>query len=263
MTSPPSTGSDPGIATSALPHEADVAIPGSFGGGAIGGARAGTVDPVRRLLSPGWVTLHVVVVLGTATMLWLGFWQWTGGFSGHTAKNTGYALQWWVFAVFAIYFWVKVMRDALRGGSPASAPAASARSPLGGLRRAAAPAPAGMREYRMASAPVVADDSDLGRYNAYLASLEAPAPDASPADASPADGSSAGSRSADGSSAGARSADGSSAGARSASASSAGARSADGSSLGSRSADAASAGAPPPESPDLSTRSGPSAKETA
>lgn len=132
--------------------------------------RAGTVDAVRRLLSPGWVTLHIVVALATVAMLWLGYWQWTGGFGQHTARNTGYALQWWVFAVFAVYFWIKLMRDSMRGGLP---PAASARSPLGGLRRPAVPAPAGIREYRPAVAPVVADDSDLGRYNAYLASLDA------------------------------------------------------------------------------------------
>lgn len=132
--------------------------------------RAGTVATVRRLLSPGWVTLHLVVVLATVAMLWLGYWQWTGGFAVHTARNTGYALQWWVFAAFAIYFWIKLMRDAVRGDLPSDA---SAQSPLGGLRRASPPPPVGIREYRMPSASVVSDDSDLGRYNAYLASLDA------------------------------------------------------------------------------------------
>jgi hypothetical protein len=139
-------------------------------GRAVADGPAGTVVQVRRLLSPGWVTLHVVVVLGTVAMLWLGYWQWTGGFFGHSLKNTGYALQWWVFAVFAVYFWIKLMRDAVNRNG-ASSP--SARAPLGGLRRPSAPPPVGIREYRMASAPVVADESDLGRYNAYLAALDA------------------------------------------------------------------------------------------
>lgn len=134
-----------------------------------GAPPAGTVDPVRRLLSPGWLALHVVVIAVTAAMLWLGYWQWTGGLTGHTARNTGYALQWWVFAAFTVYFWIRLMRDALHGKTP-GAPS-QPRAP----RRSAAPPPAGFREYRLASAPVVADDSDLGRYNAYLASLSEPA----------------------------------------------------------------------------------------
>lgn len=132
-------------------------------------AAAGSLPGVRRLMSPGWVTVHVVVVVGTLAMLWLGFWQWTGGLTGHTARNTGYALQWFVFAAFAIFFWIKLMRDAVRGDAPAPP---TPRAPLGGRRRPEAPAPAGYRGYQMKRAPVVADDSELGRYNAYLASLQ-------------------------------------------------------------------------------------------
>lgn len=142
--------------------------------------RAGTVDGVRQLLSPRWLLTHVVVLLTTAGMTWLGFWQWTGGFTGHSALNTGYALQWWVFSIFAIYFWIKLMRDALRGDKPSES---SARSPLARFRKPEVATPVGIREYRMPPAPVVAQDSALGRYNAYLASLENEQPDSAPVSA--------------------------------------------------------------------------------
>jgi hypothetical protein len=132
---------------------------------------------MRRLLSPGWLALHVVVVVATAVMIWLGWWQWTSGFGGHTARNSGYALQWWAFAIFAVGFWIRLMRDALRGPSPeadaesAGAGAKRTRAPLFQQRPQPAP-PQGFTEYRMATADTVIDDSPLGRYNAYLAQLD-------------------------------------------------------------------------------------------
>jgi hypothetical protein len=142
-------------------------------------APAGTVGAVRRLLSPGWISLHITVAIISAVMLWLGAWQWSGGFQGHhTMRNLGYALQWWIFVVFGVYFWLRLMRDALRkaapgadgyvAGGPATAPAPLLRRPKPPVVRPEMP----VAGYVMASAATVADDSDLGRYNAYLASLD-------------------------------------------------------------------------------------------
>ncbi len=34
---------------------------------------------------------------------------------GFTWRNLAYALQWWIFALFAVYMWFHFVRDALRG----------------------------------------------------------------------------------------------------------------------------------------------------
>jgi DNA-binding transcriptional regulator of glucitol operon len=157
----------------------------SGGSGPSGGAprtgSVGSLDPVRRLLTPGWIAFHIMVIAVAAVMVWLGVWQWTGGFTSPNARHTGYALQWFVFAAFAVYFWMRLMRDAVRGrqlGAPSRAGTSRSAPAQKRARRGAAEADApevgarpAYREYRMPTAPVVADDSDLGRYNAYLASL--------------------------------------------------------------------------------------------
>ena len=34
--------------------------------------------------------------------------------SGFTLRNLAYALQWWIFALFALWMWWKMVRDAHR-----------------------------------------------------------------------------------------------------------------------------------------------------
>ena len=41
--------------------------------------------------------------------------------SGLTLRNAAYALQWWVFAVFALWMWVKMVRDDYRRHQPVPA----------------------------------------------------------------------------------------------------------------------------------------------
>jgi surfeit locus 1 family protein len=38
--------------------------------------------------------------------------------SGLTLRNAAYALQWWVFALFALWMWVKMVRDDYRRHQP-------------------------------------------------------------------------------------------------------------------------------------------------
>ena len=38
--------------------------------------------------------------------------------SGLTLRNAAYALQWWVFAAFALWMWVKMVRDDYRRHQP-------------------------------------------------------------------------------------------------------------------------------------------------
>ena len=43
---------------------------------------------------------------------------------GFPLQNAAYAIQWWLFAAFAVFLWWRTVRDAIRvGGPPAAAPA--------------------------------------------------------------------------------------------------------------------------------------------
>jgi len=69
------------------------------------------------LLRPRWLTWHAGIVAATAGMLWLGNWQLHRAESGN-ALSWAYTFEWPLFAIFAVYFWVKSLRDELR--APAS-----------------------------------------------------------------------------------------------------------------------------------------------
>jgi len=142
-----------------------------------GGCRgAGTVQGVRALLTPRWIVLHVVLLGVIPFMLWLGWWQWRGGLEGHSPQTTGYAFQWWIFALFALGLWARLVRDELRrdraGAQPGEADPAAAAQEQDDAD--AGDEGAGYVRYRApAPAPAVEDGSVLGRYNDYLAQLSA------------------------------------------------------------------------------------------
>jgi len=120
---------------------------------------------VRRLLTPGWLAWHALMVVAVATMLALGAWQ----FSRATAGNTlswGYTLQWPVFAGFTVFIWAREVRRVFRG-EPDHRPAP------GGPAR---PGPVVTRSGASGPAEAAYDDSDdpeLAAYNRYLAWLSA------------------------------------------------------------------------------------------
>lgn len=112
---------------------------------------------LRRLLTPGWLALHLVAALVFVALVELGRWQWHRGLHTHHFQNYSYGIEWWLFAGFAVFLWVKMMMDTLDGaGEP----------PARATRPGPAPAPA----------PVVVDDEDdpaLAEYNRRLAALHA------------------------------------------------------------------------------------------
>ena len=74
---------------------------------------------VLRLLTPRWVALHLAIWAGVVAMVLLGRWQLTVSNRRHfDLQNFGYAMQWWSFSAFAIFFWLRTIRDALRGAPP-------------------------------------------------------------------------------------------------------------------------------------------------
>ena len=53
-----------------------------------------------------------------AVLVWLGFWQWGVAGGPHPAgasiavwRNYAYAVNWWIFAAVAVWFWWRFMRD--------------------------------------------------------------------------------------------------------------------------------------------------------
>ena len=122
---------------------------------------------MRVLLRPGWVIRHVTVVILVVSFLALGWWQVTRAVAGNLLSYA-YAVEWPVFAGFAIFVWVKEMRRALAEAAPASARADAADTAI----------PA---QVRVGAAYDDSDDPELAEYNRYLAWLAAN-PDRSSAD---------------------------------------------------------------------------------
>jgi DNA-binding transcriptional regulator of glucitol operon len=64
----------------------------------------------RFLITPRWLAWHVFVILSVLVMLWLGSWQLHRAESGNSL-SWAYTFEWPLFAIFAVYFWVKTIRD--------------------------------------------------------------------------------------------------------------------------------------------------------
>jgi hypothetical protein len=115
------------------------------------------------LVTPPWLGWHAFVIAATIGMLWLGNWQFHRAESGN-ALSWAYTFEWPVFAVFAVVFWMKTIRDEFR---PAPPPGPGHDVDL----------PAGAGAARGAGSPAAAvdapdeDDPELAAYNAYLARL--------------------------------------------------------------------------------------------
>lgn len=129
------------------------------------------------MLTPGWIALHVVFLIFLVATVWLTIWQWDRAQeAGGSAQNLGYALQWPLFGLFAIYMWIRLIRGEYTGetGDDETEEARavdtvdSAEQPL----RRAGSRPVGRslvpdRARRVS----VEEDPELAAYNAYLATL--------------------------------------------------------------------------------------------
>lgn len=131
----------------------------------------GSVADVRRvLLSPKWLLGHVLVLVAAAVFCRLGWWQW------HRSRETNgnmqylsYAVQWPLFAGFAVLLWVRIVRDSQRPpdrDEPARTPVRTPAAP-------AVPPPARPARTEDGGTEDSGDgqDDELAAYNRYLASL--------------------------------------------------------------------------------------------
>ena len=119
-----------------------------------------------------WCIAHLTLVAAVLVMLRLGQWQWDrANSSSGGLQNYAYALQWPLFAVFAIVVYVKTVRDELRRdpGSPRVGRAAALDPAASGVR-----VEHGVRiGVTTASVDVDDDDPEMREYNARLAALDA------------------------------------------------------------------------------------------
>ncbi|MBA3523757.1 MAG: metalloprotease [Geodermatophilaceae bacterium] len=113
---------------------------------------------MRMLVTPKWLFGHVVVALLFLACLWLGRWQLDRFQSvGGGPQNLAYALQWPVFAAFGLWFWYRILRDALSQRERPTRRRVHERDAADDVH-----------------AVIVADeaaDPSLAAYNRYLASL--------------------------------------------------------------------------------------------
>src|ERR1700756_779736 len=78
------------------------------------GAATAPPGPVWRfLLQPRWLAWHATMVISFWGMLWLGDWQFPRAMGGN-GLSWAYTFEWPLFAVFAVVFWAKTIRDELR-----------------------------------------------------------------------------------------------------------------------------------------------------
>ena len=113
---------------------------------------------LKAFVTPRWLAWHALLVAAVVVLFRIGLWQWDkGGSDGRAWQHYGYAVQWWLFAAFAVFLWVKLVLDEL---DPQRVEARRAEDPtLPPVVQPQAPPPAD------------GDDDELAAYNRHLAWL--------------------------------------------------------------------------------------------
>ena len=113
---------------------------------------------VKAFLSPRWLGWHALLLVSLVVLGWIGFWQWDKARAQGDWQNYGYAVQWWLFAGFAVFLWVKMVLDELDPDRVRTRDAQEPSLPQPDLRP---------------TAPPTTDDEDeeLAAYNRHLAWL--------------------------------------------------------------------------------------------
>jgi hypothetical protein len=116
----------------------------------------------RFLVAPRWLGWHALMVVSVLGMLWLGDWQLRRAEAGN-ALSWAYTFEWPIFAVFAVVFWAKTIRDEFHPPrSPEWASSEDVELPRGMVASHGAGAAEDEDED---------EDEELAEYNAYLARL--------------------------------------------------------------------------------------------
>ena len=125
----------------------------------------GSLDSVLRLmLTRRWLIRHALLVAAVGVFLGLGWWQLQRAGAGN-ARSIGYAFEWPLLALCAIYWWARTLRSELRPPAEPAEPGAPAEP---GDRSTAT-----TRSARPRPAPPADEepDEELAAYNRYLRAL--------------------------------------------------------------------------------------------
>jgi hypothetical protein len=68
---------------------------------------------LRAVLAPRWLAWHAFAAVAAAGMLWLGDWQLRRAQAGNEL-SWAYTVEWPLFTVLGILFWIRTIREALR-----------------------------------------------------------------------------------------------------------------------------------------------------
>jgi hypothetical protein len=118
----------------------------------------------RFLVRPRWLGWHLAMVVSVAGMLALGYWQLRRAEEGN-ALSWAYTFEWPIFAVFAVVFWAKTIRDEF--SPPDTDPAGTELA--AGVRPGGSAGRDGQEADQAEPEP---EDEDLVAYNAYLTRLQ-------------------------------------------------------------------------------------------
>ena len=132
------------------------------------------------LVTPRWLGWHLLMVVSFWGMAWLGDWQFHRALSGN-GLSWAYTFEWPLFAVFAVVFWAKTIRDEFRikrGEMPDPRAVAAEAENLpagvaGAMRARSVQAVSAVSVQDGAGSPAEGEDEELSAYNAYLARLNA------------------------------------------------------------------------------------------
>jgi hypothetical protein len=121
----------------------------------------------RFLITPRWLAWHLIMAGSVYGMLALGDWQLHRAESGN-ALSWAYTFEWPIFAVFAVVFWAKTIRDEFHPPVTTGPAAEDIELPAGAIPggpRPGARVPAG-------DPATPEEEAELAAYNAYLARLQ-------------------------------------------------------------------------------------------
>jgi hypothetical protein len=82
----------------------------------------------RVLLRPKWLCWHAFAAAALFGMFWLGRWQLRRALSGNEL-SWACTVEWPLFAICGVYFWVKTIREELRAGAGRADPPVAAAGP--------------------------------------------------------------------------------------------------------------------------------------